>query len=288
MKAQYDNQVMSSFFLWFDHMLLEKGEAFTNFSSAFYEADSRFQGYYAYGAPFKQFVADTSIIGAVVINTLTLNNATISRGQQNFAAVNYDKGHVYFTNAIQNASSNLSGNYAVKDFNIFITNDLEEELLFETQFKLRNKVDATASSIADSEKTYPAVFLKNNGSRNEPFEFGGGVITRVDIRAIVLADSQFKMDAIASLFRDKEKTLVPMILENNMPFNSLGDFANTNNPYNYKILTQSITGVDSLFIDNVFTTKISGLSFSQKNNLNPDVFSMIIDFELSQVRNPRA
>ena len=202
MKPQYDNQVMSSFFLWFDHELLRRGEAFTNHSSAFYDASSRFQGYYAYGAPFKQFVSDTSIAGAVVMNTITLNNTTISRGQNNFVAVNYDKGHVYFSNAVNNPSSTLAGHYAVKDFNIFITNDLEEELLFETQFKLRNKVDAAANSIADSEKTYPGVFLKNNGSRNEPFEFGGGVITRLDIRAIILAYTQFKIDAIASIFTD--------------------------------------------------------------------------------------
>jgi hypothetical protein len=288
MKAQYDNQVMSSFFLWFDHALLAKGEAFTNFSSAFHEAGSRFQGYFTYGAPFKQFVSDTSIPGAVVINTLTLNNSTISRGQQSFAAINYDKGHVYFTNSISNASSVLAGNYAVKDFNIFITNDLEEQLLFETQFKLRNKVDASANAIADSAKTYPAVFLKSNGSRNEPFEFGGTDMTHFDVRAMILADSQFNMDAVASLFRDTEKTFVPMVTQSSMPFNSLGDFANPNLPYNYTSLVQNVPNEDSLFIENVFTSKVSGLSFSQKTNVNPDVFSMIIDFELVHIREPRA
>ena len=54
MKAQFDNTVMSSFYLWFDHTLLTKGEAFTKFSSFFYEADDMYQGYNAYGAPFKR------------------------------------------------------------------------------------------------------------------------------------------------------------------------------------------------------------------------------------------
>ena len=289
MKAQFDNTVMSSFYLWFDHTLLTKGEAFTNFSSFFYEADDMYQGYNAYGAPFKQLVSDTSVTGATVLNTLILNNVSISRGQQNFAAVNYDKGHVYFSNPVANVSTTLRGHYAVKDFNVHITNDLEEKLLFETQYKLRNKTDATAQAIADGTKTYPAVFLKNNGGQNEPMTFGGGDLTSIDVRAIVLSDSQFKMDAVASIFRDRAKTLIPLIDETDMPFNSLGDYTNVANPYHYKNLSStSLQNNKSIFLDKVYISKIGGLSFAQKANANPDVFSMFIDFELNELRFPRS
>lgn len=287
MKVQYDNKVMSSFFLWFDHTLLERGEAFTNFDSAFHDAQDMYQGYYTYGAPFKQFVSDTSIAGATILNSLILNNTSISRGQSGFQAVNYNKGHVYFSAAISNVSSVLSGHYAIKDFNIFITNDLEEKLLFETQFKPRNKTDITATSIADNAMTYPAIFLKNNGGKNEPLAFGGEDLTNFDIRAIVLSDSQFKLDAVASIFRDRGKTFVGLIDEASMPFNSLGDFNNSAQPYNYHTLVQNIKEIDSVFIENVFISKVSGLSFTQKANVNPDVFSMIIDFELQAIRVPR-
>jgi hypothetical protein len=288
MIAQFDNVVMSSFFLWFDHTLLSKGEAFTNFSSAFYEAEEMYQGYYTYGTPFKQLVSDASIAGATILNTLNLNGVTVSRTQGGFQAVNYDKGHVYFTNTINNVSSALSGHYAVKDFNVHITNDLEEKLLFETQFKLRNKTDVTAASIAHGTKTYPAIFLKNNGSQNEPFTFGGGDMTSVDIRAIVLSDSQFKLDAVASIFRDRAKTQIPLISEARMPFNSLGDFTNISTPYYYTSLAQGTPQNSSIFLDKVFISKIGGLSFSQKANANPDVLSMIIDFELNELRWPRS
>ena len=39
MKAQFENKVMSSFMLWVDHTLLERGEAYTNHGSNFYEVD---------------------------------------------------------------------------------------------------------------------------------------------------------------------------------------------------------------------------------------------------------
>ena len=70
-----------------------------------------------------------------------------------------------------------------------------------------------------------------------------------------------------------------------MPFNALGDYRN-NIQYNYTGLTDasSTTGV---FIDNVYTSKIGGVTYTQKTNINPDVFSMIIDFEISDIRAPR-
>ena len=288
MISQYDNVLMSSFFLWFDHTLLNKGEAFTNFTSFFYDVDNLFNGYYTYGSPFRQFVADESIAtahGAQIINLLNLNNNNIARGQQNFAAINYGKGQVYFSAAVSNPNTTLKGTYAVKDFNIYITNELEEKLLFETQFKIRNPTDSTATGLPPSTMTYPAIFLKSNGSRNEPVAFGGLDETEFDLRAIVLSDDQFKLDAVASIFRDRQKTFVPLIPEANMPFNTLGDFTN-NQPYNYTTLTSTHSKA-GVFIDKVYTTKIGGLSYSQKTNINPDVFSMIIDFELTDIREPR-
>ena len=293
MEAQYDNIVMSSFLLWLDHTLLKKGKAFTNTSSFFYDVDSLYNGYNTYGSPFRQFVADESIKnihGANVINYVTLNNSATVRGISNFAHVNYEQGQVYFTSAVANAKTALSGDFAVKDFNVYITNDLEEKLLFETQFKIRNTADTTATGLPPSSMTYPAVFIKNNGSRNEPIAFGGEDQTETDIRAIILSDDQYKIDAVGSIFRDRAKTFIPLIPAANMPFNTLGDFLN-NAPYNYTGLTDqnspncvSTTGV---FIDNVYTSKVGGVTYTQKTNINPDVFSMIIDFEVTDIRTPR-
>ena len=61
MQAQYDNIVMSSALLWLDHTILNKGAAFTNTSSFFYDVNSLYNGYNTYGSPFRQFVADESI-----------------------------------------------------------------------------------------------------------------------------------------------------------------------------------------------------------------------------------
>ena len=285
MKGQFDNRVMSNFFLWFDHTLLKKGEAFTNYGSKFYPVNNLYQGLYSYGSPFKQFVSDSSIPNSNVINQIYINGVATNKGSSNFVALNYGMGQAYFSS--QPASSAvLSGNYSVKDFNVYLTNDIEEKLLFETQFSLSAKTSQNPEGLPPESLTYPAVFLKNNGGHNEPFAFGGMDKTLFNIRAIILADSQFSLDAVSSIFRDTNKTFVPLVKEEDMPFDSLGDFKG-GVAYNFDTLTSNIPETGRIFIDNVYTTKVGGLSFAQKTNINPSVFSLIIDFELEHLRNPR-
>ena len=66
MKPQFDNKVMSSFFLWFDNKLLDKGEAFENVTGKFYDASEEYGGYSTYASSYSQFVADASITGATI------------------------------------------------------------------------------------------------------------------------------------------------------------------------------------------------------------------------------
>ena len=66
MKPQFDNKVMSSFFLWFDHKLLDKGEAYENVTGQFYNVSEEYYGYKSYSSPYSQLVADASIAGATI------------------------------------------------------------------------------------------------------------------------------------------------------------------------------------------------------------------------------
>ena len=285
MKAQYDNDIMSSFYLWFDHTLLDKGEAFTNYGSNFYSVSSLYQGYNTYGSPFRQFVSDESIPNATIISGVYIDNSFTSRGSSEFTGINYGMGQTYFT-SLQSEGTTISGNYAVKDFNIYMTNEVEEKLLFETQFTIANRTDQTPTVLPPNSKTYPSVFLKNMGSTNDPFAFGGTDMTVSDVRAIVMADSQFKLDAISSIFRDVARTNMSIIPQANQPYNILGDFKDHTSPYNYDNLV-SAGAFDQVYIKEVSISKIGGISYSQIANLNPNVFSALIDFELEHPRNPR-
>tara|TARA_Y100001938_G_scaffold150229_1_gene240216 strand:- start:2431 stop:3276 length:846 start_codon:yes stop_codon:yes gene_type:complete len=280
MKGQYDNKLMSSFMLWFDHTLTKKGEAFTNTNSLFYSVDNLYQGYNTYGTPFRQFVADSSIPDATIISGVHVDGVFKERTESNFTAINYGMAQSYF-DADQGAKK-ISGDYAVKDFNIFLTNKTEEKLLFETQFQLNNKVSTDPTGLPPESMTYPAVFLKNMGGRNEGFAFGGTQKSEFNVRAIVMSDSQFTLDATASIFRDENHNYVGVLEENEMPFNHLGDFSNGTD-YNYTGITANKGG--DVYIKNVYISKIGGVSYAGIDNLNPNAYTALIDFELEKIRD---
>tara|TARA_Y100000356_G_scaffold29363_1_gene21301 strand:+ start:225 stop:1070 length:846 start_codon:yes stop_codon:yes gene_type:complete len=279
MIGQYDNKLMSSFMLWFDHTLTKKGEAFTNTKSLFYSVDNLYQGYNTYGTPFRQFVADSSIPNATIISGVHVDNVFKERSESNFSAINYGMGQSYFT--ADQGAKRISGDYAVKDFNIFLTNKTEEKLLFETQFQLNNKVSTDPTGLPPESMTYPAVFLKNMGGKNEAFAFGGTKKTKFEVRAIVMSDSQFTLDATACIFRDEMHNYLGVLEENEMPFNHLGDFSNGTD-YNYTGITANKDA--DVFIKNVYISKIGGASYAGIDNLNPNAYTALIDFELEKIR----
>ena len=286
MKPQFDNEVMSSFYLWFDHTLTNVGEAYTNYGSLFYPVNNMYQAYSTYGSPFRQFVADASITGATILSGVYLNSDFKERTESNFTGVNYGLGQVYFTSSVDTSTTKISGDYAIKDFNIFLTNQTEEKLLFETQFTINNKIANDPTGLPPDSLTYPAIFLKNMGGTNEPFAFGGEDQTSVNTRAIVIADNQFTLDATCSIFRDTSKDYIGILSAAEMPFNNLGDFTNYSN-YNYTGITNSKIGTDSsIFVDNVNISKIGGASFAGISNVNPNTYSALIDFELKKIRIP--
>jgi len=283
MKAQFENVLMSSMVLWFDHILIKKGEAFSNYNSEFYPITNIYNGYYTYGAPFKNLIRDESITGVNIISGVYLNNNFIRTGQSGLVAINADQGQLYFSSELNNPT--ISGNYAVKDYGIYLTNENEEKILFETKFNLNPKTTENPTGLPINAQTYPAIYLKNNGGNNTPLAFGGLDSSNINVRAIVISDSIFSMDAVSSIFKDTARTYIPIIQPSEMPFNSLNGLKSR---YNYDLLTTGRAGTaNSVYIKNVYISK-NVANRTQYQDLNPDAISAFVDFELEVYRYPRS
>lgn len=284
MIPQLDNILMSSMTYWIDNTLLKKGQAYTNYSGLFYPINNLYDGYYTYGLPFKQIVADSSVQNVNLLSGVYINQTFTEFGQNGLIGVNPNLGQIYFNT---NQSNNIiSGNYAVKDVNVYITSDPEENILFETQYKTRPKTYQNPTGIASNALTYPAIFLKNNGSFNKEFAFGGQDLTEINVRGIVLADNNFNLDAICSIFRDSYRTYIPLIGLSESPYNSINalKIVQNNGHYNYNSLSQGkILSNQAFYIENVEISNIMNID----NKLNPDIYPAIIDFTLSNIRYPR-
>jgi hypothetical protein len=152
-------------------------------------------------------------------------------------------------------------------------------------------VHENITGLAKDEITYPAIFIRNDGSHNDPLSFGGVDQTTIDIRAIVFAESQFQLDATCSLLRDTRYETVPLMSESDMPFNGFGDFRN-GKKYDYRNFAtgQSHPGSGQFYVEDVIVRRFPRRMMERSAivDLNPDIYFAVADFELTQIRRPRA
>ena len=287
MKVQFENKVMSSLLLFVDHEVTQQGDAYTNHQSNFFKIDSLFSDYYVYATPFKQLVSDGGITGSSTPNLLTGvyvdGDGPIGPGTSGLHSINHMQGQAYFTGATDPMSGKtVSGRYAVKDFNVFLTSLPEEQLLFETKLVLNPKTSdiKITTGVDSSSQTYPAIFIKDNGGRNEEYAMGGIEDTIINARAIILADSLFNLDAACGILKDTVRKKMSIIGQTDLNLNALGGY--TGVTYNY---TGVATG-DYCYIDDVTVSK-NVANRGDFQNLNPNVFSAFVDFELHSHRMPR-
>ena len=277
MIQQHENKVVANLMLYIDHQILSKGHAFTNYSSFFYPTNTTVNGLHNYSAPFKQMVGDASISGANIMSGVYLDGNFKSPGQDNFVSLNYNQGAVQFSSSVTGVNR-ISGNYSIKDFNIYLTNKNEEEILFEKKIHLRPKTHQTLTGLSPDSLTYPSIFLKSQSSRNMPASFGGFDFTSIEVRAMVLADSLFNLDAACSILRDLQQTSVYYI-EDELSFNAYGAYTGT--IFNYTGLNKD----NGYFvIDKTYVSKNIGAGM---NDLNPEIFVGFVDFETKEIRTPR-
>jgi hypothetical protein len=246
MRVMFDNKLLSSFLLFVDHEIQSSGLAYTNYSGLLYPVESKVSGLYAYATPFRQLCNDTSVAGANILSGVYLNGSFTSIGQNGLHSINHNLGTAYFTGQLS-SSVVVSGRYAIKDFNIEITDQLEYKLLFDTKYVTNSKYNQVLSGLASDVKTSPAVFLRPKVLENLPFAFGGIDDNHIDIRAIVIADNQFQRIAVCNILKNlyfKQFQIVQ-----STPFDYLGNFTGLN--YSYETLA-----FDSSYTPIIFKAKV--------------------------------
>ena len=220
MKTHFNNLISSSLLLYLDNRILTNAQSFTNYSSLFYSGRNRFGSYYTYSLPYSQVVYDSSVPSCNVLTGVYLNNSLLTKGQSGYVDFNYDRGEAYFNQAI--TGTNLSGNYAIKDFSIRLTSESEVSVLLENKFSLRPKTSQTVTGL-DGQYTYPAIFIKNKSDMLDPLQFGAGAeCNKNNFSIYIFADSLYKLDNIVGTITDLTRTHFGLFSDNEFPFSSLG------------------------------------------------------------------
>ena len=273
---------MTSFMLWFDHELLQKGEAYSNQTGfLYYDDDSRLpSSYKAYASPYKQWVNDSSISGDINPVIPTSFNGYDRTDDIIF---DFENGRIIETGGAFGTSEALSGTFAVKDFNIYLTNETEEDLILENKFELNSRYSKTPTGVKPYDQMTPAIFINSEFMTNEGFSFGGEDKTTNTIKAVVLAENSYQLDGVLSIFADSARKSFSKIPFSGHPTTEYGDIKN--GLYNYTSLNNSYSASNPYYIEDVTVSKFSERAQSK---VPGDIQVGFIDFEVSTIRFPRS
>ena len=306
MKPQFQHTLVTSFYLWFDNYLQDNGEAYKNKTGIFYNmTDDRLDSNYnVYSSPYKQFIIDsglhTNVVnsqgteGAIVIDRISGQRADgsafeVTRGTSGLK-IDYENGRVFFTGdengELPGNNLSLSGQFGVKDFNVYVTNQAEEDLVVENKFKTNDRFgNLETSGVLPYDQVIPAVFITSESINNQPFAFGGLDVTQTNVKAVVMTSDLYCLDCVLSLAADSKKQSFVEVDFNDFPVTEFGDIKTATYPTGYSYNQIETDNTQELFhIEEVFVSKLSD---RVKKKVNPNIFVGFIDFEIHKYRRPR-
>jgi hypothetical protein len=273
---------MTSFLLWFDNHLLTQGEAFSNKTGTLhYFDDSRLpSSYKAYASPYKQWVTDSSVTGST---NPTIPTSFMGSGRSDGIIFDFENGRIIETGNAFGETAVITGTFAVKDFNVYLTNETEEDLILENKYVQNSRYTQSESGIKPYDQAVPAIFINQEVVNNVPFAFGGEDETRMTIKAVVLAEDTYSLDGVLSIFADSRHKNITLIPFSGHPATEYGDL--DGGSYNYTGVEDSYKNSEEpLYIENVTVSKLSDRA---KKQAIGDLKVGFIDFDVYQHRFPR-
>jgi hypothetical protein len=278
MIEQFQHKLTNSFMLWFDNYLLTKGQAFTNTTGNFYNyTDTRIgSSYKAYGSPYKQWVADSSIAGANIPSGVYVGGSF--SGRNDGVILDFDNGRALLeTNS---SSLSVTGSFAVKDFNIYYSNETEEDLIVENKYMVNSRIPSISQSYIDPyDQAVPAIFLSLASMDNRGFALGGLQETSVRGNAVVLAENPYQLDGVLSIFADSKDEAFNAIPMTGNPFNEYYDLKD--GTYSYTDLKNQYSDGKPFYINDSTTSKLTDKA---RKSLANDLYVGFIDFDIQQHR----
>jgi hypothetical protein len=278
MKEQFQHKLTTSFFLWFDNFLLTKGEAYSNKTGEFfYYNDPRLDSTYkAYGSPFKQWVTDSAVTGATMPTGVYIGGSF--SGRDDGVVLDFENGRALVSGS--NTGLSLTGQFSVKDFNVYMTNDTEEDLVVENKYAVNSRLPSGPYTyIEPYDDVVPAIFISSSDADNKPFALGGMQDTTVSMKAVILAEDTYQLDGVLSIFMDSVDECINPIPMTGYPVTELGDLKDGS--YNYTSVKDGYSGDIKFYINEARTSKLTD---RDRKSLAHDMYIGFIDFDVQQYR----
>jgi len=275
MKAQFNNQLLSSFNLWINNRILNNGQGYLTYgnTTGYFQPETSRTGY-CWAFPYKSLVFDSSVSGAVVMSGV-YNQAGQFLTRNSGITIDYIHGRVF---APTNLGPVVSGAFSRNEYNVYVSTEEETEVYLDRLYNENPNIILPATGVTYGRFAAPCVILTNAYNYNEPFAFGGQDVSNKTIRAFIVSSNNYNQEAITSLMVDSARSYIPLITSELTPINGFGDIKGGS--YNYVSLAAA--SVPTVLIQDVYSIKMG-----EKTNKNKNFTIAILEFDLATVRYPR-
>lgn len=287
MQTQYENNLLCSVFLWAQWKLQQYGQAYINVTTPlYYTADPRLPaGWVGYSAPFKSWVYDSGVSGAYILQNVSGGSNVLDRSSG--VHIDYANGRVILPSSY-GTNLTLSGSYAMCEVNIYTSNETEDQILTQTKNYLNPRyMGAATGGIAPYVFATPAMFVNTIHQLTDAYQFGGLNDCTTTFSFVILAESNYQLQALLSVFRDTRYQYIPMLTINQDPLDGFGAYqmeaggdTKGGSGYNYvSYIGQYGTPGNLIYIKDVHTSKVS-----DRVQMNPLYFGGVVDIDVGFVR----
>lgn len=301
MKPQFQHEATTSFALWLDHHLAYKAEAYSNKTGEFYYMpdprlpsypDDPVNGLIPYNSEYKQWVYDKDVSSATIPSGVYVDTGDgynfVKRGESGLR-LDFENGRVlfsgaYFPDNYQNLK--ITGSFAVKDVNIYLADDTEENLVIQNKYNVNSRTTPAygqGTGLPAYEQVAPAAFVSMDRTVNTPFALGGEDLTHMYYRVVFFAENLYQLDGAMAVCADAFNMGVTNIGYNEYPLDEYGDLKTGEFSYTQTVRDCTLSP-KLMFIDQVTSSKISD---RLTKTTNPDLYLGFVDFEVNQSRFPR-
>jgi len=220
MDAQLNTLLLPSVLLWLDNLFVKQNNGFTNINGGpLKKVTSVINGYSSYASPYRQWVYDSSVVGAQVPSGVYKNAIFTPKGAG--IKLNYNQGGAY----LASDSSNVTANFSKKDVNVYINDSPLEYLFFENRF-VENTKTTTHDRANLTDFVYPCVVIHLETGPNKTLDFCGNVQSLAYVRLVFLADSNYLYQNVCNIVRDSQDTSLPVFTPELLPFDQYGELRN--------------------------------------------------------------
>lgn len=271
MRPLFNHSLISSFALYLDNQLCDGAQAYQNVTTGLFPMVDQTTRSYAYASPFKEWVADSCVSGAVVASGVW-NSSGQFLTRESGIVIDFLNGRI-LTNQKWGP---LSGSFARKEYNIYPSTEGEVEWWLEKVFGENQNITYTPTGIPAKPFAAPCIILTNSYETNEPWALGGVNDTKNTIRAYVISKGFYQQEGVNSYMRDMATQSFSLVSYGDVPYTASGDLKA--GQYCYSDLCAEY-GAAGIYIE-----AVHGFRLSQKLNRTTSFGVSIVEFDLSTIR----